>query len=140
MADTLDPIIGKAMLCNTDTHDGGGIHWIVVLKISREVGYIFDPLGPKNPRVNSRAMPTTTTIIAQLNAMRVHLYPYRVQALNNSLCGWYSIYIARLMNDYINQVSPRVVTPEELDAVIESQFGKSATRGDIMKLARAFAH
>jgi len=136
MADTLDAPKGKAVLCNTDIHTGNGIHWIVVLPVSRDFAYIFDPLGANNVRVSSNGLQTTNTIVRNTGAMNVHFFPYRVQDKGNSLCGWYSIYVARLFNDFIQRGGEP--SAANLDSLVISQFGKSATRDDILKLARAF--
>lgn len=123
---------------NTDTSKGPGIHWCVAF-IKDGKGYIYDPLGPQNHRVTTGdgdSDPFIRAAFKKKGVKIIHFYPYPSQMRSNSLCGWHSIYIATLLRDYLRQYPD--ATEDELDEVIETQFGKRATQDDIDLLQYAF--
>ncbi len=63
-------------------------------------------------------------------------YPYESQMKHTSHCGFFSIYVARRLKDYL-ALHPNAIF-KMLDKVIVSSFGTSADGGDVQKLRTEF--
>lgn len=135
MADTFELTRDQPTIVNTDLQNSQGIHWIVALILNNGQGFIFDPLGPKNIRQASDGTHTDSIIksrMKQMGARSIHVFPYQTQMSTNSLCGWHSIYVAKLIE------SIALKTIKSIDAAIIDEFGREADLGDIEVLRKAF--
>lgn len=118
----------EAFIMNTDTSQGSGIHWIVLMPIDNEV-FIVDSLSPSNPRPNDRLMFGT---IAKYG-MHPIFYDGEFQYMDDSMCGWYAIYVATKLNSY--RLRMTVPLAEKL---VYKEFGRTADEADVQKLIKAF--
>jgi len=145
----------EPFLVNTDLKGNPGVHWLacVVLRSAAQQQqqpsvYLYDPLGPKNKRIDSNGQPTMTTFRINLtrnlrnqrsilSILRVsfHLYPFASQ-IETTRCGWFAIFVADLLRSYLEK-HPNA-TASDLDALIESKFGTSADPGDEELVGDAF--
>jgi hypothetical protein len=126
MMDTFGKFLksSDAFVVNTDTSQGSGIHWITMFARNR-VCYIIDSLGPNNERPNDDMMFETI----EKAGLKPKLYPYPFQYLDNSFCGWFAIYVAKLINKNKNS---------DVVKLVYDVFGNSADDGDIQKLIDGF--
>jgi len=125
-----DPVV-----VNTDITYGAGVHWIVIAPLSDCV-YIYDPLGPSNKRATGSGLPSDGYIINRLHKQGhqiIKWYPYTSQLKSSSLCGWFSIFVAKILNAL---GSPSAA---EATAAIHSQFGKRADASDERLLRKVFS-
>lgn len=114
-----------AIIVNTDINGGGGIHW-VVMYLRGNVLYLIDSLGNKNYRPNDKHMRN----IINENNLILKIYPFgSYQYSDDSLCGWFSIYIANKINE--NQ-------PKDVFKYVYSLFGNTPDDNDIKKLMNGF--
>jgi len=114
-----------AFVVNTDTSYGGGIHWIVLF-VRNGICYIIDSLGKNNKRDNEGSM------IKQILDFDLKPKIYdkgAFQYVNNSMCGWFSIFVAKLIN-YNKNV--------DIFKMIYNIFGSRPDDNDIMILIRSF--
>jgi len=107
---------------NTDLSSGAGIHWICVYPRDNII-YIIDPLGPKNYR------PYDSIMYNQMYGHKVKFYPGKFQYDDSVLCGFFTIYVCKML-----QHNPECNVFEEVEKV----FGDSADDEDIQKLINAF--
>jgi hypothetical protein len=63
------------------------------------------------------------------NGYKIKFYKYPFQHSDNSLCGWYAIYIAKKLNKH---------KPKNIFKYVYDLFGDSADNGDIKKLIEGF--
>jgi hypothetical protein len=112
---------------NTDLSTSGGIHWIVLMPINNYL-YICDPLGMYNYRPYDNIMFNT---INELE-LTPYFYKYKIQMKNSVHCGWFSIYIAKLLN------SIQSPTIQKCDNTIYNQFGHTADIDDEKVLIKNF--
>lgn len=82
-----------AFIINTDKSDGAGIHWITMYPKDNTL-YIIDSLGKNNERPYDKIM---FKIIKQ-HGLKPVFYHDNFQYADNSHCGWYAIYVAKLIN------------------------------------------
>jgi len=134
MVDEFDLRSGHPVVVNTDRKGGPGVHWIVLTPLESGV-HLYDPLGPRNERVDSQGR-AVDGIVARRAGDRVYIYPHTSQLSRSTLCGWFAIYVARLITTLVSR-HPKV-TPRDLDSLIESQFGLRADAKDVDVLRRAF--
>jgi len=135
MVDTYDGNnTGFPIIVNTDTSNGPGVHWIVALRLPNGEPYVYDPLGPQNNRIGSQMIPADVFLNRDFGE-KPHFYPYRSQLKSNSLCGWHAIYVANLITEGIQN---GLESPQEIDRLIESKFGRTADGGDVRLLETVF--
>lgn len=123
---------------NTDISTGPGDHWIVAF-INKGEGYVYDPLGPDNHRVTTDFIDSDPFLISAFRAKgihNIHIYPYASQLKTSALCGWFSIFVATLLRDYLEDYPD--TSNEELDTAIALEFGESADKRDEKILEYAF--
>lgn len=130
---SVDNFVGKLkdripMVVNTDVSNGSGIHWICVILVDGTV-YIIDSLGPSNFRPYDNLMLTN---LAQAG-YDYAFYDGRFQWDNDSLCGWFAIYVAKVLKD-----SPDRLTPKLVFDIVYDAFGRDPDDGDIQKLIESF--
>lgn len=129
--DTIDNLLNQeeAFVVNTDISTGSGIHWIV-MKVFDNTVFIIDPLGPRNYRPYDETMFETI----HNNGMRPQFYPGSMQFKTNSLCGWFSIFMAKEIN------SNNIGSIKECIGLIDQFFGKNrkADKNDERVLVQAF--
>lgn len=112
----------EPIIVNTDTDDNNGVHWIVIVERPTQKLYIYDPLGKKNKRVNSQGQSVNTFLSGG------RFYPYESQLKTTTNCGYFAIYVAKLLKEYLDE-NPNA-TNGELDNIIINKFGTSADFGD----------
>jgi len=96
--DTIDDramMSNKAFILNSDLARGEGIHWLTIFydKVNKTT-IIIDTLGPKNYRPNDKIMMDK---LKQYG--RVLFYDGKIQFLKSVWCGWFSVYICKLINN-----------------------------------------
>lgn len=118
----------EPIIINTDLSGGPGIHWIVLVPIDEHV-YIIDSLGPDNYR------PNDATMLSKLNQMGYDysVYDGTYQYANDSLCGFFAIYVANLVKNFGNDITPR-----QLFELVYDAFQDTPDDGDIQKLIESF--
>jgi hypothetical protein len=115
----------EAFVVNTDVSSGQGIHWITMKVGDHGVVYVVDSLGRKNLRPHDELM---LKAFAD-TGLTPQWYPGVFQYEDSSLCGWFAIFCARLINKY--PLDP----PFKL---IKDVFGYTADDGDIHQLIKSF--
>lgn len=138
----------EPFLVNTDLKGNPGVHWLACVVLRSSV-YLYDPLGPKNKRIDSNGQPTMTTFritlarnlrnqrsTKSISRVSFHLYPFASQIETTTRCGWFAIFVADLLRSYLEK-HPNA-TASDLDALIESKFGTSADPGDEELVGDAF--
>jgi len=122
--DFVDKLVeDEPLIVNTDISSGPGIHWVVMI-LKEGMVYIIDSLGPNNYRPYGKMM--LQKIVDR--GYDYSFYKFRFQK-NDSLCGWFSIYLSYLYN------KEKPIDPYEMTY---NEFGKSADNQDIMHLIRQF--
>ena len=153
MADTFHKqlCINQPLIVNTDLSQFSGVHWIVMIPRSNGTMYMFDPLGPENEHVASDGSSTDSLIEASSGVRPfnpeqghggfkgghalLHRYPYATQISTTGHCGWFCIYVAKLLHHAIQQCPN--ISNKKLDALIVENFGQTADWGDVKKLANS---
>jgi hypothetical protein len=113
----------RPIIVNTDTNHGPGVHWICVVNLPNDILYVYDPLGKSNQRVDSNGEDVSYYLDEYHN---IYYYPYPSQMTSSTQCGWFSIYVADLIKKYKKSIH----SSSDLDALIQSKFGKTADPGD----------
>ena len=129
MADDIPEFVDKEpIIMNTDLSDGQGIHWIVLFPFNGTV-YIFDSLGKNNIRMNDKIM------FEQIKEQGYNykFYPYSYQYRDDSLCGWFSIFVASVLKKHSSSISENNVF-----SIIHTIFNDDADDDDILVLMKAF--
>lgn len=132
MSDSVGKLLAShpsnAFVCNTDVSTGNGIHWLAMLPL-KDTLYIFDSLGPDNYRPNDKIM------LSQIEkaGYRPAFYDGMYQYANNSMCGFFAIYVAQQLNKHIKQLNE-----ENIFSFVSRIFGTSPDDGDIKKLISVF--
>jgi hypothetical protein len=111
-----------AFIINTDLSSGPGIHWITLVNRNKMV-HIVDSLGKNNHRQYDDIMKQ------QLKGYDYQFYDGYFQKIDNTMCGYFAIFVAKLINSLPDK------DPFQL---VESVFGRTADAGDILKLVHAF--
>jgi len=130
----------ESIILNTDLSGNPGVHWIVLTGLKNSFAHIFDSLGSKNPRKDADGNITDKILFDRLRSQgynRIHFYPYKVQLIDSSACGNFSIFTAKLIQSLLKE-DPNL-SPESLDSAIISQFGKTASQKDERLLAKLFS-
>ena len=129
--------VNKPLIINTDISGGPGVHWIVAVLRPKGGLYIYDPLGPANDRVDSMGEHVDQYLRKQSKGAehKLHLYPHPSQIRTTGHCGWFSIYVAKLLKRYLD-VFPDI-SNEQVDQLIVKRFGRTADWGDVRKLIEA---
>ena len=122
---------GKITIVNTDT-GSPGIHWLCVAQLRGSIRYVFDPLGPRNRRVNSMGQSTDKYI---KNA-RTYFYPHACQIKSSTDCGLFSMHVGKRIRAAFSE-NPDV-GPKDIDRIIEKDFGYTADKGDERKVEKEF--
>ena len=112
-------------IVNTDVSSGGGTHYIV-LYIKNNECYIIDPLGKNNFR------PYDNIMMEKLQNYDVSFYPYKFQMDRSVHCGWFSLYVCKLIK-YLKYPDINKLTKE-----LVRIFGKTADVADELQLVKAF--
>ena len=125
--DTFAPLLksNDAFIINTDIDKGAGIHWIVMKRFN-DIILIIDPLGPYNHR------PYDNIMFDILKNYNVKLYDGAFQYSDSYLCGWFSIFICKLINAY------KSTNINDVDLLINQYFGRTADENDVKILVNAF--
>jgi hypothetical protein len=110
---------GKAIVVNTDTSAGPGIHWIVLVRLGDAL-YVYDPLGPHNNRVhwaehNGKEILMPSDPIMESAARRYKIssivfYPHKTQLDKSDHCGQFAQLVAGIVNQLNKVPAPREVT------------------------------
>jgi hypothetical protein len=126
MVDKFAPLLRneEAFIINTDLSSGNGIHW-VVLYPRGNICYIIDSLGQDNDRPNDDILYETI----EDAGLKAKFYPHSFQFLDNSMCGFFAMYVCKLINKNKNADVFKMVT---------DVFGTDADDGDIQKLIDGF--
>lgn len=111
------------LIVNTDLSSGGGIHWFVLYPTANKV-VVIDSLGQYNER------PYDNVMLEQIG--RHVFYPGRYQYDNSNQCGWFAIYVAKLLETH------QPTTVREVFKLVKQAFGRTADDGDLRKLIKAF--
>lgn len=82
-----------AFIVNTDKSNGEGIHWIVMFPQDDKL-FIVDSLGKKNERPYDKIMFNTI----RKHGLKPYFYHDSFQYADNSMCGWFAIYVSKLIN------------------------------------------
>lgn len=126
--------VGEAVIVNTDRSSGNGVHWMTLVRLNEKTYYLFDPLGPKNERVESDGSADVDRLLAR--AVRpgiVNHYPHAVQQHSDVLCGFHALYVAGLIRDGANW------TPAKLTKAIDAHYIDHRAKSDDSKGAQANA-
>lgn len=131
MVDTFKNLLNEneAFIVNTDLSSGSGIHWIVIYRNNDNL-LIIDPLGKKNYRPYDAIMFKTIKDVG----LKYKFFDDDIQYSNNSLCGWYSIYVAKLINknkdksineiiDILNSKFKSNGADDDDEKILEKSFG-----------------
>jgi hypothetical protein len=118
----------EAFIVNTDHTSGTGIHWITIMPIDDRV-FIVDSLGQNNVRPYDNIM-FSTFANAGLEPV---FYRGRFQWDNDSLCGWFAIYVTKMLNDNAKGISVPIA-----NKLISNTFGHTADDHDVKILINAF--
>ena len=78
----------KLIICNTDTSEGEGKHWILIFFNNNEVDF-FDSLGNNPSYYGNEFIDFMKKYVSECNITQS-----RVQPLNSDLCGHYCCYYA----------------------------------------------
>lgn len=113
----------QPLIINTDLSNGEGIHWIVLYPKDGTL-YVIDPLGPKNYRPYDNVF----SQVASQSGLTIKYFPGRFQFNNSQECGWFAIYVAKLLQK----------TNGDPFNIVKSTFGRTADRGDQTVLKNAF--
>jgi hypothetical protein len=127
----------RAIIVNTDREDGPGVHWIAIIPLHNREVFIFDPLGANNSRVDSAGVPSMNELKLDLHRAKFRMYPYAVQMKSSTHCGWFSLYVAKMLQDHLI-VHPKA-SARELNALIEDKFGRSADPADEREMRGGFS-
>jgi hypothetical protein len=116
----------EAVIINTDISIGQGIHWIVLYPYEN-ICLIVDSLGKNNNRNNNSLILQTI----KENNLKPYIYDGEFQYKDNTLCGWYAIYISNLINQHKADIRTTI-------KMINQIFGRTADDDDIKVLIDAF--
>lgn len=119
----------RAIVVNTDINAGAGVHWVTMILHDGTV-YIIDPLGEKN--ISQRPYDDIMFKAIEDANYDVLMYPGKFQDPRSSLCGFFSIYTAKILNKL------KDVNPETIYDTVDKAFGLSADRNDVDKLMEGF--
>lgn len=130
----IDNFMGKlredeAIVVNTDVSHSAGIHWICMM-LHDDVVYIVDPLGYKN--ITQRPYDDKMLQEIKDEGYDVLFYNGKFQFSNSSLCGYFSIAVARELNKLSE------VTPDTIYKCVDDMFGTTADVGDVNTLIKMF--
>lgn len=126
------------VIVNTDTSDGNGVHWISMVKLKSKNGkeiFIYDPLGAKNMRGSSDGRLTDKILYDSIQRngpfepSNIHIYGPRTQKIGNTLCGWYSMFVASQIKKQLKEIPD--TTASELATMIKNLFDQGATARNI---------
>jgi uncharacterized protein YneF (UPF0154 family) len=121
--------VGQPIIVNTDLKSGFGVHWITMIKLDPKNKYVYDPLGKNNPRISGQGQLVDSLLLDK----STHLYPYESEMRSSKDCGYFAIFVARLMKKAFAR-NPSV-TSDQIDALIQKKFGKTADKGDVKHLS-----
>ena len=79
----------RLIICNTDTSEGKGLHWIAIFFYNENKVDFFDSLGKNPSEYDSRFI----TFMKKF-ADECYLTKTRVQPINSDLCGHFCIYFS----------------------------------------------
>ena len=132
--DTIDKCLGDdtPFILNSDISSGKGYHWLCCYEYSPNHLFIIDPLGPKNYRPYNNIMMK----ILKENNYDVIYYPFKFQQQLSNLCGEWSIWVAKIIEELKNEyeeVTPRLITKK-----LVSLVGRTADKKDVLQLIDAF--
>lgn len=82
---------GKWFIVNLDTLAGPGTHWVLVYNCRPQSCYYFDSYGVEPPVEVAKFMFSTKKKNCEYN-------DFRLQLLGSTQCGWWCMYIAKLLN------------------------------------------
>jgi hypothetical protein len=130
--------IGEPLIVNTDLTGGEGVHWVVLTRLSGGHIYLYDPLGPSNDRVASDG--------SAVDLPYTHIYPYESQLSSTGHCGYFAVYVARIIRRLMRAAGNRDdsqsrtsqhdrLTPLAITNAIKAEFGRSADWGDAKRVA-----
>jgi hypothetical protein len=82
-------------ICNTDTHNGSGKHWISFIKSDKETIECFDSLG-----ITKEKKELLLKYCCQFKAKHLHFNLNQFQKSDSITCGLYCVYfiVERLQN------------------------------------------
>lgn len=114
--------LGSSLLNLDAKQEGHGTHWVAVYRTPSFV-YYFDPLGAPNGGFPPICLRSSVPVV--YNAVQY-------QTPSSTMCGYYSLYIATLLN----RMSPK--TGNEADALIRTTLNKDDPVGDAKRLIEWF--
>ena len=79
----------KLIICNTDSSDGGGVHWIAIFFYKDNQVDFFDSLGRKPCYYDTKFLNFMRKFADECNYTS-----RRIQPANSDLCGHYCIYFS----------------------------------------------
>ena len=77
----------KLIICNTDSSDGKGLHWVVIFFYQNNQVDFFDSLGKKPCDYNRQFVKFMKKFVDECNYTLT-----RIQPIDTDLCGHYCIY------------------------------------------------
>ncbi len=118
---------GEPLIINTDLSSGEGIHWMCAMPIGDTL-FVVDSLGADNVRPHDDLM----FDIARRAGLTPQFYRGRFQYADNSNCGWFALYIAKMLQ---KMKHPSIASAT---SAIARVFGRSADDGDLRVIRDAF--
>jgi hypothetical protein len=137
--DNFELVQNEPIVVNTDSSNGTGIHWVVMVKLNPRTMYIFDPLGPTNIRTTStgeKADPLMIHRAKQQGIKTIYYYPHKLQMKDSFHCGQFSQMVAKIIEQYL--ASSKGVGSLELDDLINEFFDKRPDMNNEDELLRFF--
>lgn len=67
-------------------------------------------------------------MLSNLQGYKVHFYPYTFQKIDSNLCGYFAIFISKMLNSMMSDNEN--ITPNQITRQIYKLFGNSADDKD----------
>lgn len=126
--DTLEKCLNDTVfIINSDLSNGVGQHWFTIY-LKNDLAYIIDSLGPNNYRQYDNIM----FKILINNGFKIRFYPYKFQMNNSNKCGFFSIYVAKLIQKM------RYPSFDVIEHELIKLFGRSPDMDDEKVLINGF--
>lgn len=125
-------ICPNVFIINSDISAGNGIHYFVCYIYQPFHIFVIDSLGNKN--IGQRPYDKIFLNILNDNNFNIQFYNYKFQQNNSVHCGWFAIYICKLIQK-LNYPSIDILKNKIIDI-----FGKTADDDDELVILKSFGY
>ena len=125
--------MNEPVIVNTDTQEGPGVHWIILVRLKSEPDalYLLDPLGPENARVTHNLDDASSIMnqrARQLGINQIVAFPFNLQSKKTAHCGQFAEALAETIRDIIKKYKNPSL--DLLTDIVANVFGTNAKGGE----------